>query len=560
MSLIDGRYEVLREQPLGGGLTLFHATAPDGTPLRIEWFDLPPEREGEFERYRRLLKQLKRDGKASLHDVVSRPGARYVAWYMPPDGAALAKDTDLLQVLSQHGYSQASAQVLKAGTRSSIPSLYGLSFGDSAPVTAATVTATMDEDARPLRHVDQPPKWLTTLSSPALSWGIAATLFVTAALLGAGAVRARAVNRLIVVPDLVGLQAQSAADTLTGMSLRVVPVALASDQPVGTVLAVEPPAAAELRPGRTVQVSYALPPGQAAPTEVPDVIGMSHPGQAVQTLEIAGLRVGEVARVNAPAAAGSVIAQSSPPGSRLGSGQAVDLVVSLGPTSAQTFLPDLVGMNVEDARRLAQLAGIGPDRVFVDEVSASRGFYGEVLSQSLTPYVAVAANEAVLRLVVQTGTVDQRGTGAPDLVGLSLADAQRVAAGWSVSVTQMGNPGLPLGVVAQTPAPGEATGGNTLTLVVNEQPVPIPTEGIHAVIRPPEMREVPYAWTILPGIRAQTAEVWATDINGQRVLVGSVDVAGGQILRGAWLTNAPGPITFELHIAGVPYGETILVP
>ena len=50
MSLIDGRYEVIAEQPLGGGCTQFRATAPDGSPLRIEWFDLPPEREGEFER------------------------------------------------------------------------------------------------------------------------------------------------------------------------------------------------------------------------------------------------------------------------------------------------------------------------------------------------------------------------------------------------------------------------------------------------------------------------------------------------------------------------------
>ena len=49
MSLIDGRYEVIAEQPLGGGCTQFRATAPDGTPLRIEWFDLPEGREGEFE-------------------------------------------------------------------------------------------------------------------------------------------------------------------------------------------------------------------------------------------------------------------------------------------------------------------------------------------------------------------------------------------------------------------------------------------------------------------------------------------------------------------------------
>lgn len=173
--------------------------------------------------------------------------------------------------------------------------------------------------------------------------------------------------------------------------------------------------------------------------------------------------------------------------------------------------------------------------------------------------MAVAAAEAVLRLVVQTGTPVQ-STGAPDVVGLSLAEAERVAVGWNIRVDQLANPGLPIGVVAQSPAPGASGENNALTLLVNEHPVALRTDGVRAVIRPPQLREAPYAWTILPGIRTQTAEVWATDVNGVREFVGNVEVTGGQILRGAWRTNAPGPIKFELYIAGVPYGESILVP
>mgnify|MGYP000888013165 CR=1 FL=1 len=111
-----------------------------------------------------------------------------------------------------------------------------------------------------------------------------------------------------------------------------------------------------------------------------------------------------------------------------------------------------------------------------------------------------------------------------------------------------------------TPPPGAAGEGNALTLVVNAHPVPLTTEGVRAVVREPEPRRVAYAWTILPGIATQPAEVWATDIDGQRTLVERVTVRGGEILRGSWLTDSPGPVRFELFLAGVPYGEPLLVP
>lgn len=559
MSLIDGRYEVIAEQPLGGGCTQFRATAPDGSPLRIEWFDLPPEREGEFERYRRLLKQLKKTGDAALHDVVSRPGAHYVAWLVPPEGATAARHTELVLTLAEHGYAAGSAEILKAAGRQSAPHLYRLAFGDAAP-PQVLVPQEEEAPARPLRHVDaRPMQWLERLSPTALSWGVSGVLLVAAVLLSLGAVRSGAVNRLVVVPNLIGQQAQGAADTLTGLTLEVVPVAQASDQPAGTVLALEPPAGSELRPGRQVRLSYALPPGQAAPTEVPDLTGLIYPGSATQALDSAALQVGEVARMHAPQPAGTVVAQGVDVGARIGGSEPIDIVVSLGPTEPRTFLPRLVGLAVDDARLLAQVAGIAPERILVDEVAATTGFAGQVLSQSLAPFVPVDAGDAVLRLVVQVGAATAGG-GAPDVVGLGLADAQRVAAGWSVSVSSLANPGLPEGVVAQSPAPGELGEGNGLALVVNAHPIRLSTDGVRVVVRDPELRDVSYAWTIFPGIRTQEAEVWATDIEGVRVLVDVVEVTGGEIFRGTWRTAAPGPVRMELYLAGAPYGQPLLVP
>jgi hypothetical protein len=71
---------------------------------------------------------------------------------------------------------------------------------------------------------------------------------------------------------------------------------------------------------------------------------------------------------------------------------------------------------------------------------------------------------------------------------------------------------------------------------------------------------VDYAWTILPGIGRTTAEVWATSLDGARTLVARPTVTGGEILRGTWRTADPGPITFELLLGGVPYGDPLLVP
>jgi hypothetical protein len=103
MAVIDSKYEILAQEPLGEGQTLFDAVAPDGTALRIIWFDLAtPQQEMQFETYRQLLRKLEKQNLAAIFDIVSRPGAHYVAWYVPSNGKAKASET-LEQALTHYG-------------------------------------------------------------------------------------------------------------------------------------------------------------------------------------------------------------------------------------------------------------------------------------------------------------------------------------------------------------------------------------------------------------------------------------------------------------------------
>ncbi len=548
MSLLDGKYEIITQAPLGGGRTLFEATAPDGTLVQIEWFELDPSKEPKFERYRRVLKRLKRGGQAALYDVISRPGAHYVAWQREDGAQPGASDAAITSVLADHGFAPEHADVRRAGRRAV---LYGLAW-DGEPFPAPQPPTAPAPVARPARR--PLPDW-------AISWGLTLALLVVAVLLSLGGFLRRANDRIVPVPDVVGQDVNAAATALGRLGLAVSPMPLGSERPAGTVLSLEPPPGTALRPGRSVKLTYALPPGQLAPTSAPQLVGLRYPDEVATALRGAGLELGGASHIQTSTPAGVVVAQSVPAGGAAGKGSAVDVLVSDGPAQTMTFLPRLVGLPVEDARYLAGVAGLSPDHILEDPVDAPQGFPGEVLSQTLAPYVAVPASEAVLRLVVQRGSGGRTGAAAvPNVVGLSEAQARTQAAGYDVQVTPLATANLPEGVVLQDPAPGADPGDRTLALTVNVHPVTLADPGVRVTIKEPKLRRVPFAWTIQPGIGQRTAEVYAQPLEGERTLVTRTTARGGQLLQGSWLTTYPGPVTFTLYLGGQPYGDPLFVP
>lgn len=549
--LLDGKYEIHGERSLGAGVTRFDATAPDGAPVKVEWLELAGEDDLAFERYRRLLKRLAREGRAHLQDVVARPGARYVAWYLPPDGPDHLGDPALHADLRQAGFDPASAQFRRiAGT----VRLTSLPF---RPLPEPL--ADPQQDLGPTRRGR--PLWARPADWPgdARSWALSLLIALSAGgLFWLGFVQ-RANDRLVTLPAVVGSSYDEVAPMLHALGLRVTPVLLASgEEGPGEVLASEPAEGSVLRPGREVQLTVALPPGRLAPTTVPRLVGANESAIAA-AVEQAGLGIGHLVRVHADAPAGIVLAQRPAANLTVGQGSTVDAVVSLGPEPLQSFVPDLVGLPLSEALALAAVAGLGGDQVVVERLAVERPAPDVVLSQSLPPYRAVVLGQATLRLVVSEVMAPIALGGLPALGGMSETQAVSLAGGFDLRIQYVSDGNLPDGVVAQSLPVGAQAHEGPLILTINARPVPVPRPDVRVELRQPTARGLPYRWFIEPGIPQVTAEVTARTLDGTVVVVTRRQVSGGELLEGSYFTTQPGPVTFELTLNGQPYGEALRV-
>ncbi|MEX2543406.1 MAG: PASTA domain-containing protein [Trueperaceae bacterium] len=544
MPLLDGKYEIISERLLGSEQTLFEATAPDGAAVRIVWYEVTPEQEARFEHYRRTLKRLKRSERAAVYDVVSRPGAHYVAWRPPLEARTTTPDRELESMLVAAGFRPENADIRRDQRR---PMVYGLAFDGSALPGALTATSGKPVRPAPVRTLE-PPAWLVTVLVTVL-------LAVASIVMLRGGMAVRSNDRLVVVPALTGNDINEAARRLHGLGLVVDAVPLASERAAGTVLKSEPAAGSQLRPGRPVRLSYALPPGRVTPTEVPRVVARRYPEEAEQSLAETGLALGQVARIPAEQAEGLVISQSPAAGTVVGERTEIDLLVSAGPSELMTFVPDLTGMPLEEARYLARLAGLRPERIIEDAVPAGRGTAGTVVAQSLRPNQPIAREDAVLRLIVARAdrVLGAVTAGLPSFVGLTPDEARELAGDLTLEIEEISDRALPEGVVDQIPSAATA-GAEQVTLVVNVHPVPVPRPDVSARVREPEPRDLQYRWFVEPGIPEQVARIYATTLEGDRILLRVVNVRGGDVVTGTWRTRYPGPVRFGLTLNDQPYG------
>lgn len=201
--------------------------------------------------------------------------------------------------------------------------------------------------------------------------------------------------------------------------------------------------------------------------QVPRIVNMSV-NDAENTLNAAGLRLGQETTVSSDKPEGTVIKQDPAAGESLEKGQGVDVTVSGGP--GETIVPNVVGTaNPEDARKLLELSDLKLGKVDTRDSDQPEGY---VLSQSPDQGTSVAPGTEI-NITVSNGLVT-----VPNVVGSSEQQARAALSnvGLSVNVKTTESTQVPGTVVDQDP-PGnsQASRGDTVTITVATAVTPTPT-------------------------------------------------------------------------------------
>ncbi|MFO7974672.1 MAG: C45 family autoproteolytic acyltransferase/hydrolase [Candidatus Hydrogenedentota bacterium] len=201
----------------------------------------------------------------------------------------------------------------------------------------------------------------------------------------------------VTVPNVVGMSQSEAEAALVDAGLTVGAVSEAYSDTVSAEAVIEqtPSAGTEVFSNDAVDLVVSLGPDVV---EVPQLVGMTQ-AAAASALSAARLRVGTVTgEYSDTVVADEVVGQSPEPGTVISSGNAVDLVVSLGPEPVT--VPNVVGMSQSHAEAALREAGLAIGAVtedYSDSISA-----GNVMSQSPASG-AQAPPESAVSLVISRG-------------------------------------------------------------------------------------------------------------------------------------------------------------
>jgi eukaryotic-like serine/threonine-protein kinase len=171
---------------------------------------------------------------------------------------------------------------------------------------------------------------------------LAATFFLFAGVAMRVALRAREVE----VPILVGMTVNDASQALAdvGLSLRTDPNQRSDEKvPAGRIMQQDPVPGSQARQQRTIRVWVSSGPRT---TTVPMLVGQTERTAQIR-LDQDGVQVGSVSEFRSPDyAADAVVSQDPPPASRAPS---VSLLVNRGEQATTYVMPDLIGMNGDQA-------------------------------------------------------------------------------------------------------------------------------------------------------------------------------------------------------------------
>jgi serine/threonine-protein kinase len=218
------------------------------------------------------------------------------------------------------------------------------------------------------------------------------------------------------IPNLTGVPAEQAFETLQGMDLKVRAVQENSDEfAVDIVIRTDPPSGSDVEPKSFVDVVVSA--GQEK-LGVPNVIG-ENVDVAAGRIEAQGFIVGAREYVDTDDVDENVvIAQSPSAGSTAPAGTVVDLIVSAGPSSLE--VPDVSGKSSETA--ILELARTGFENIETQDEFSSEVLQGFVIETNPLAGQTVPREATIIILVSQGPEPAQ----VPDLRGMSPSQAEQV--------------------------------------------------------------------------------------------------------------------------------------
>ena len=266
------------------------------------------------------------------------------------------------------------------------------------------------------------------------------------------------------LPDLTGLQVAEATRVLRNAAL--VPATYSENiqgvEP-NTVTTQAPPAGAVVRRGRTVSLGVNTPPEAA---RVPVLVGLTQQ-EALQRLRDLNLAADEVDFAYSDRTEGLVIGQQPEAGAGIGRGASISLVVSRGAARTDLEVPDVRGVDVDEAVR--RLEDLGFTRVETAASTVSFDRPRTVTQQRPSAGETVPASTPITLLYALPGS---RIVSVPDVSGMSVSRAQLALRAANLAlghIEYVQDSERPEGVV-QTEPTGFTLVGSPIRLVVNGAP------------------------------------------------------------------------------------------
>ncbi len=239
-------------------------------------------------------------------------------------------------------------------------------------------------------------------------------LVLIAAVIAAGVVSALVVMRLgmqvkedVKTPAIEGNEVVMALEKINGarLNLKITSLAYDAERPRNTIVSQDPKAGTTIKEGRDVRVIISRGPREF---DMPALIGLTQ-RQAANTLAERGLTIGAIYKIHTAMDEGDIVAQYPSATSHVTDLDQVEVLVSAGRFTEPELTPDVLGMQLEAAKRELQKAGFRAGAITFQESAEGAG--GAVIAQNPavgTP--AEAGSEVALTVVKRPKDPEKPGT------------------------------------------------------------------------------------------------------------------------------------------------------